>query len=39
MRVDTQGVQEFEHSQGEEREGDYENSGLGERRDQQSNGV
>lgn len=39
MRVDAQGVQEFEHSQGEEREGNNENGGLVERRDQQSDGV
>ena len=39
MRVDAQGVQEFEHCQGEEREGSNENGGLVERRDQQSDGV
>lgn len=39
MQVDAQGVQEFEHSQGEEREGNNENGGLVERRDQQSDGV
>ena len=38
MRIDAQGVQEFEHSQ-EEREGNNENRGLVERRDQQSDGV